>query len=144
MSKKTDERSTSDSAFLPLHEEFNFEIDLAASHENHKLPRYYTKENSAFNYLWNERCFLNPPFSNLYRWVEYASESTGLIVCILPCDTSTKWFHDFIWDKRIHKTRPDVSLRLPQGRYRFGKWRSSPKFATIIAIFNEHKNDMAH
>ncbi len=47
--------------FDRLNEEFGFEYDLAASDENHLCPSYYTKENSALNYLWFGSCFCNPP-----------------------------------------------------------------------------------
>lgn len=133
-SKKTDERSTPDILFNSLHKEFNFQIDLAASNENHKLPIFCTKENSAFNFPWNGRCFLNPPYSEIYKWLQYASKQIGLLVVILPCDTSTRWFHDFIWDCTIHASRPGIQLRFPKGRYKFGNYVTSPKFATIIAV----------
>jgi len=136
MSQRTDERATPQILFDELNNEFHFEIDLAANHENALLPLYYTKENSAFDYFWNTNSFLNPPYSELYNWLEYASKQRGLIVVILPCDTSTKWFHDFLWDKTKHTTRKGIQLRFPKGRFKFGKYTTSPKFATIIAIFN--------
>lgn len=141
MSKKTDERTTPSILFDPLHAEFNFEIDLAATHENTKLPKYYSRDNSAFNHSWNERCFCNPPYSQLHNWVGRAyNESRELrdmvVVMILPCDTSTKWFHDFIWNEKLHETRTAVQLRFPKGRFKFGKYTTSPQFATMIAIFN--------
>lgn len=135
MSKLSDERSTPNELFNILDREFHFDIDLAASIDNHKLPVYYDKENSAFLYNWIGSCFLNPPYSSIYEWLEYASQqSKSTLVIILPCDTSTKWFHDFLWDESLHKHRLGIELRFPKGRFKFGKYKTSPKFATIIAI----------
>lgn len=137
MSKSTDERSTPDILFNQLHEEFRFQIDLAATPQNAKLPQFYSKEDSAFRHAWDGRGFCNPPYSELYAWVGYADKQSGLTVMVLPCDTSTRWFHDFIWDGVMHCCRPKWNIRFPKGRFRFGKYTTSPQFATIIGIHNE-------
>lgn len=136
MSKKTDERTTPDSLFNKLNEEFNFKYDLAATDENHKLSLYYTKENSAFKYKWVDTNFLNCPYSEIWTWVNKANQSIGKTVMVLPCDTSTGWFHDFIWDESKQECRPNVSIRHYRGRFKFNKYSTSPKFATIVVIFN--------
>lgn len=136
MSKRTDERPTPDSLFLPLHAEFGFEYDLAASDILHKLSNYYTKQNSAFKYKWTGSNFCNPPYSNIGPWLKYGLKQKALIVYILPCDTSTRWFHDYLWDGINHKPRNNIQLRFPLGRYNFDGSNNSPKFATIIAIMD--------
>jgi len=35
----------------------------------------------------------------------------------------------------LKMTFKGVELRFPKGRFKFGRWTTSPKFATIIAIF---------
>ncbi len=134
---KTDERSTPLELFKMLDDEFHFNIDLAATEQNALCKNYYTKEYSAFQYDWvhPESHFCNPPYSDIFPWVAKAISSTGLIVMILPCDTSTKWF-TLLWDRKLHKTHDNVQLRFPEGRFKFGKYTTSPKFATIIAIIN--------
>lgn len=136
MGKKTDERSTPDDLFNELHTEFHFDVDLFASDSMHKLPKYYTKQNSAFRYKWLDNNFANPPYSELRKCVYYATIQKALTVFILPCDTSTQWFHRYLWDKKIHKPRPNIELRFPEGRYKFNDSPGQPKFATIIAIIN--------
>ena len=138
MSKKTDERPTPDDLFNSLNEEFKFNTDLAASDLLHKLPNYFTKQNSAFKYNWISNNFCNPPYSEIYKWLEYGSKQHALTVYILPCDTSPAWFHDFVWDKELHKPRLNIQLRLPRGRYKFGNTQS-PKFATIIVVMDNRK-----
>ena len=135
MSKSSDERETPNDLFIPLFREFHFERDLAASDELHKLTTYYTKENSAFKYQWTGSNFCNPPYSDIKPWLRYATQQKALVVFILPCDTSTQWFHKYLWDKINHKPRTNVQLRFPEGRYKFSN-TNSPKFATIIAIID--------
>ncbi len=58
-----DDWQTPDWLFNMLHREFNFTVDGAASADNAKLPRYWSKEDSAFSHPWEgERLFINPPF----------------------------------------------------------------------------------
>ncbi len=140
MTKSTDERSTPLELFNELDKEFHFTLDVCASHENHKCDYYLTKKEDGLNTSWKgEVCFMNPPYSDIPRWLQRArnqSYSHGItVVCILPCDTSTNWFHDHIWDCYTHGTRCGVKLRFPKGRFKFGKYTSSPKFATIIVVF---------
>jgi len=139
MSSKTDERTTPQELFDELNAEFHFTLDVAATVENAKCKKYFTKEDSAFSNVWAaEICFMNPPYSDIWGWLKKATNELIFfhltIVCILPCDTSTRWFHDFLWDKEKHETRPGVQLRFPKGRYKFSRYTTSPKFATIIAV----------
>ena len=139
MSKSSDERETPNELFDELNKEFLFEIDLAASDNLHKLPMYYTKENSAFKHTWTGANFCNPPYSDISPWLRYGSNQKALTVYILPCDTSTKWFHQYLWDRFKHKPRTNVQLRFPKGRYKFSN-TNSPKFATIIAIIDRRNS----
>lgn len=139
MSKSTDERSTPPELFDPLNNEFHFTLDVCATDENHKCERYFTKEDNGLYKDWtNERCFMNPPYSAIPRWLTRAtyevSYNGSLVVAILPCDTSTRWFHDYLWDQEKHSARQNIQLRFPKGRYKFGGYTTSPKFATIIAV----------
>jgi len=147
-SKKTDERSTPDDLFLPLDEEFHFTLDPCSTHENAKCKRHYTKEENGLLQRWrDEVIFMNPPYSNILRWLNKAENeiryyNCKMVVCILPCDTSTKWFHNYLWDQSLHHTYNNVKLRFPKGRFKFGGYTTSPQFATIIAVFRS-QNDMA-
>jgi phage N-6-adenine-methyltransferase len=65
---------TPQSFFEAVEEYFNisFKYDMAASEENAKCLRYYTKEQDALNSTWPDGgwCWLNPPFNNLTSWVK--------------------------------------------------------------------------
>ncbi len=144
MNRKRDERSTPQKLFDELDAEFHFSLDVCATHENNKCERYFDLELNGLLQSWkNEICFMNPPYSNIPSWLGVASSqchhNNATVVCILPCDTSTSWYHDYLWDKETHRTREHVQLRFPKGRFKFGKYRTSPKFATIIAVFKPHE-----
>jgi phage N-6-adenine-methyltransferase len=138
MSKLSDERTTPDDLFFPLHKEFQFTIDVAATDSNKKVERYYSRKDSAFKHKWNnEVAFMNPPYSELRKWLRkaYNERFDATIVAVLPCDGSTRWFHDYIWDESKNRTRPGVEIRFPSKRFKFSDYDTGAKFATLIAIF---------
>ncbi len=125
-----------------LDEEFNFELDVAASQENTKCGLFWSKEFSALDRSWNlynvktgkhaeNKCFMNPPYSNPLPWVKKAYEESQkgcTVVCLLPADISTKWFHEWVIGK--------AEIRLVRGRISFdGNKKGAPKFGSMIAIY---------
>lgn len=137
--KDSDERATPLELFNPLNEEFHFDIDVCAFKWNTKLPRYFSPSDNGLKQVWAPlKCFMNPPYSQIPTWLNKArAESVlgALVVAILPCDSSTRWFHEYIWDESVHNFRPNVKIRYPTKRYKFENYANSAKFATMIAIF---------
>lgn len=145
-SKDSDERATPDKLFKPLDEEFHFTLDVCASGENYKCDTYHDKHTNGLAQSWkNEVCFMNPPYSNIPAWLFKAEQESifnhAVVVSILPCDTSTRWFHDFLWIETLHRVREGVRLRFPKGRFKFGANTNTPMFATIIAVFDFRYHD---
>jgi phage N-6-adenine-methyltransferase len=92
----TDAWTTPNRIFLPLHEQYHFTIDLFASDDNHKLPRYFTEKDDALKQSWKgERGFANPPWSITRRCLEKAHEERhhSFSLFLVKFDTSTGWFH---------------------------------------------------
>lgn len=58
---------TPQSFFDELNNEFHFTLDAAASDENHKCEKYYTKSDSAFLHDWDKSTYCNPPYGRGYR-----------------------------------------------------------------------------
>ena len=138
--KMTDERETPLELFEPLHAEFNFDVDVAAMYNNTKLPKYFHIGDSGLKQEWAPmRCFMNPPYSEIPRWLDKATvemNKGALIVAILPIDSSTRWFHNYIWDESKNNWRNGIKVRFPSKRFKFDKYANSAKFATMIAIMN--------
>lgn len=134
------EWGTPQKLFDALNVEFNFTIDVAASKENAKCFRYYTKENSGLDQSWKgERCWMNPPYGKqLYTWMEKAyNESENekcLVVCLVPIRTDTRLFHDIIMhcaEVRFLK-RPVIFQGMKRG------YNAAPFNAGIIIMNGNH------
>ena len=72
--------------------------------------------------LWRGKVFVNPPYKRVEEWVRRGSESAkagALVVMLLMPSTDAKWFHRYVWDKRLHRPRGGVELRFLEGRIRF-------------------------
>lgn len=96
---------TPDSLFIPLHAEFNFGLDAAASHGANKCEVYIPPELDSLVTHWGEfaamcgvagrTVWLNPPFNPMTPWADRALEmhDAGLdIVMISNAATGTTWF----------------------------------------------------
>lgn len=109
--------------FDPLHERHAFTLDIAADATNHLLPRWFGPDGD----------WCNPPYSRGYQlgFVEQALEAqrnNTSTVMLLPADTSTKLYHDYI-----------LRLRLPhefiRGRLRFVGAPGPAKFGSMLVYF---------
>lgn len=144
----TDDRGTRPEIFDPLHAEFNFTLDVAASPRNHKVPRYFTKENDGLSLPWRgERVWCNPPYSDLASWTAKAVHETSLggcplVVMLLPNNRCEQLF----WQQYIEPRRDrglGVSVRFLKGRPRFiyptghapPKKGDRPPFGLAVVIF---------
>lgn len=136
LDKTSDEFGTPQWMFDELHDEFNFTIDCCASIENHKLPRFYTKEDNALiqNYS-NERVFCNPPFSRgnvkdffflALRWTRQEEHPAKLWVLLIPTYTERDWYHDY---------RNQFECRKIKGRIQFEGGSSGARGNHMLCIF---------
>lgn len=107
--------------FAALHAEFRFTLDVAALPDNALCPRYFTQD-------WTgERCWMNPPYSELPPWTAKAAAADALVVGLLPARTDLAWFHDDVLAR-------GAELRFLRGRLRFGDLGSAP-FPSLLAIW---------
>jgi len=126
-SSKSDEWETPQWLFDELNKYFDFTLDVAASTDNAKVDRCYTKANSAFDHSWaGERCFMNPPYGReIKNWTSKAvletTHNDSLVVCLLPGRVDTYWFSDSAPFAR--------AIVLLKGRLKFGN--SSPEDAAL-------------
>ena len=117
--------STPKALYEALDKEFHFQDD--------PCPLYgdKTTEDGLVRH-WKSPAFMNPPYERyvIDRWVQKAYEESQLgctVVGLLRGDTSTRWFHEWVWNKAEF-----VPLR---GRLKFGNSKTSPPFPSIIAIW---------
>ena len=116
MGKLSDQWQTPMWLFDQLNEEFNFDIDLAATRENSKCKHFcWDFLNSLtgsidsncigtiYDYLEHEvvkgAAFCNPPYSDPKPFIEKCWELSKQIkiVMLVKCDPSTRWWSTF-WD----------------------------------------------
>lgn len=131
-SSKSDEWATPQAIFEELDKEFHFDLDAAASDDNHKCDRYFTLENSGLSQNWGGcRVFCNPPYSQIDKWVEKAFRETRndntLVVLLIPSRTDTRYFHNYIYQR--------AEIRFIKGRLKFGDSKNSAPFPSMLVIF---------
>lgn len=119
-----DDRATTPDLFASIEAEFGpFTVDVAASDENAKCARYFTRADNGLSMPWHrEAVWCNPPFSRVRPWVEKAwAESPGcpVIVLLLPANrTEQGWWQDLVEPYRDRPGSP-LAVRFLRGRPRF-------------------------
>ena len=117
---QSDNYATPRAIYAELDAEFHFNDDPCPLDDNPKI--------NGLERDWGTSVFLNPPYSNPLPWVEkayYEYLKGKTIVGLLRGDTSTRWFHDWVY--------PFAELRFVRGRIKFNG-KPAP-FASIIAIW---------
>lgn len=131
-SSKSDEWETPEHIFNKLNNEFKFTLDVAASEELHKCPKFYTIADDGLAQSWaGERVFCNPPYSQISKWVKKCymehKEHGGLIVMLIPARTDTRYFHEYIYHV--------AEIRFIKGRIRFSNAVYNAPFPSMVVIF---------
>lgn len=132
MTSNTPEWPTPQDFFDKLDMEFNFNLDPCATKENAKCSKFFTEEDDGLKQSWDGyNVFMNPPYGReIGKWIKKASESRGgVVVCLLPARTDTKYFHEYIYQKS------GVEIRFIKGRLKFGDSKNSAPFPSMVVIF---------
>lgn len=102
---KPDHRTPMD-LFLTLSDEVGgFDLDAAASVDNHLCEFYFTEEDDALKQDWGEgRVWCNPPYSNWGEWAKKALAEvtdgfTNEVWMLIPARTETRAFHEYVWGR---------------------------------------------
>ncbi len=97
-SSASDDWATPQDMFDRLNNLYKFTIDVCASDENHKLPRYYTKDTNGLKQDWTgEIVWMNPPYGEpMPKWLRKLAYSDCAGIALLPVRTSTSWFHQYV------------------------------------------------
>lgn len=147
--------STPPEIFDPLHAEFRFTLDAAATHDNAKCPCYLGPDHApeyrdGLTADWwlgraGEVAWCNPPYSRglqakfIAKAVAEAQKGAGgllSVVMLLPARTDTRAFHDLIWDAAVHRPRPIVrEIRFLPGRVKFVGAKHGAPFPSMVVVF---------
>jgi phage N-6-adenine-methyltransferase len=142
LTAKPFEWATPGNIFRQVAQEFSFTLDAAASAENAKCRRFFTREEDGLQQSWaRETVWLNPPYGReLPTWIERASIAArcegATVVCLVPARTDVRWWHAFVWDATRHQPRPGVEVRYIEGRIRFGDSAGGrAPFPSVLIVF---------
>jgi phage N-6-adenine-methyltransferase len=140
-SKASDEWSTPQEFWRQLDQEFQFDVDAAATRENAKCRVWFE---SALHQTWCSfgrrppTVWLNPPYSRVGEFIQHAAMEARrgcTVVCLVPSRTDTRWWHSEVWDAEKHQPRPGVEIRFIKGRLKFGNSNNSAPFPSVVIIF---------
>lgn len=117
-----------------------FELDPCSGAEPIPIGNTrYTRFDDGLTKSWqgHETVWVNPPYSDLYSWMEkawreFSSDSPAapdLILALVPANTTADWFHDY-------GIRADY-LTFLDARLRFNGLDSDPRFGNILLTFGE-------
>ena len=74
-SSKTDMWETPQDLFDRLNQEFHFDLDVCATKENAKCPRFFSPQDDGLKQDWFGCCWMNPPYGKtIGQWVRKAYE----------------------------------------------------------------------
>lgn len=135
-SSKSDEWATPQSFFDEINKEFDFNLDVCATDENHKCENYYTIQDNGLEKNWGGyRVWCNPPYSEIDKWVAKAFYETKndntIVVLLIPSRTDTRYFHNYIYNRS--------EIRFVKGRLKFGDGKNSAPFPSMLVIFRGAK-----
>lgn len=140
-----DDRALPMDDFAMLNDRFRFTVDVAASSDNAKCRKFWTKSDDGLTQSWvGERVYCNPPYSHIRPWVAkaWAERLADLIVLLLPANrTEQSW-----WQKGIEpfRDRPGsvLTTEFLHGRLRFLKAgqkeigpNERPPFGCVLCIW---------
>ena len=125
------EWETPDEIYTPLHKEFDFSLDVAASEDNTKCNIFFTEKHNALNRPWCGVCWCNPPYGRALKdWVKKAVVETWngvTTVMLIPVRSNTIWWHELCI--------PFAEIRFIKGRPKFGGADEGLPWPLAIMIF---------
>ncbi len=135
---KTVEWETPQKLFDRLNNEFGFDLDAAASKQNAKCEKYFTKEQDALQFPWCSlgAIWCNPPYGReASKWAKKCFDESRRqshpVVMLIPVRCDTRWWHKYIM--QAHE------IRLIEGRLKFSNSKTGAPFPSCVAVFRNPK-----
>lgn len=134
-SHKSDEWETPQDVFDRLNDKYHFDLDACATDQNAKCLRFFDKAQDGLRQSWGGyTVWCNPPYSQITDWVRKAAHEQWngtTTVMLIPARTDTKWFHEYVYEKR------GVSIQFLKGRLKFSGAMKSAPFPSMIVVFEK-------
>ncbi len=116
---KSDNWATPRYLFEETCKQFNVfpDLDVCASELNRKCWYYFDENTDGLKQQWDQTFWMNPPFSNAGKWIEYAFNQhrkwnvSG--IALLASRTDTKAWHKFIFND------PNCEVIFLEGRIKY-------------------------
>ena len=123
--------------FDDLNKRYNFTVDAAASPHNAKCEKFFSEEGeNGLIASWQNHCvFVNPPYGRditglwVRKCLEEYNKGACLICALLPVRTDTRWFHDYIVNKK------GVRIEFIKGRLKFEGAKHSAPFPSMLVKY---------
>jgi len=125
-SAATGKWSTPSDLYAALDAEFSFTLDPCPMDD---AERIMDQDGLARSWA-GERVFCNPPYDNIYPWLDKACEA-DLAVYLLPARTDTRWFHDYALKAN--------EIRFLRGRLKFGGSPHNAPFPSLILVYQRNQ-----
>ena len=107
-----------------LYTEFSFDFD--------PCPEDPTFD--GLNIDWGNCNFVNPPFSQIAKWIQKSYEEYRkgkCVVLLIPARTDTTWWHDYCMKAS--------EIRFIRGRLKYEGARYNAPFPSCLVIFKEQE-----
>jgi phage N-6-adenine-methyltransferase len=130
-----DEHDTPLDFFEPMAKALGgFDLDPSASPTSNLADRNVTKEEDGMSIDWTGDVWLNPPYSEVGEWMEYAKRQYRMgncrsIVALVYARTGTRWFHN-------HARNAAVQCFV-KGRLTFGDGEYSAPAPSMVLVWGE-------
>lgn len=98
--------------------------------------------------VWKERNFINPPFSEVARWIKHGygeSQCGKLCVFLVASRTDTAWFHDYVlpFAKEIRFIRGRLYFTQINQKWHEVKRNMRAPFPSCIIVFDGRKLEVS-
>jgi len=103
-----DEYGTPKELFQKICEKYDVypQVDICASDTNHVVSNYITKEQNCFDHSITKDFFMNPPYSKVSEFMEfaYSQHIKNNVSCIILTysKTGTQWWHKYVQNIADH------------------------------------------
>ncbi len=107
-----------------------FTLDPCAAPKTAKALKHYTVTDDGLTKNWDgEVVFMNPPYGrSIGIWMKKASETKGIVACLVPARTDTGWWHE-------SAMKADI-IYLIRGRIRFVGAEHPAPFPSAVVVFS--------